>query len=112
MNYALFFVFSLFLVAPEAWAQVDEPSESPHDFQIDEPAVTDEVEPVMVMEHEVTPMVGLYEITNDVNVRAGPGTDFERLAGLKAGERVRAIGKAQDTSWMAISQGGETVGFV
>lgn len=112
MKYAILLVFSLFLIAPTAWAQIDEPSEAPHDFKVDEPTVVDEVEPVMVMEHEVAPMVGLYEITKDVNVRAGPGTDFERLAGLKAGERVRAIGKVQDTSWMAVSQDGETLGFV
>lgn len=112
MRYAIIFVFSLLSFAPGAWAQSEEPSEAPHDFKIEAPAVVDEVEPVMVMDHEVVPMVGLYEITKDVNVRAGPGTDFERLAGLDAGERVRAIGKIQGTSWMAISKDGETLGFV
>jgi len=112
MKYAISCLLAALLLTPTAFAQIEEPSEAPHDFKIDEPAVTDEVEPVMVMDHEVAPMVGLYEITKDVNVRAGPGTDFERLAGLKAGERVRAIGKVQDTSWMAVSQDGETLGFV
>jgi len=112
MKYAISCLLAALLLTPTAFAQIEEPSEAPHDFKIDQPAVTDEVEPVMVMDHEVAPMVGLYEITKDVNVRAGPGTDFERLAGLKAGERVRAIGKVQDTSWMAISQDGEMLGFV
>jgi len=66
----------------------------------------------MVMDREVLPMVGLFEVTKDVNVRAGPGTDFKRLSGLKAGERVRAIGKVENTSWMAVSKDGETLGFV
>ena len=79
MKYAISCLLAVLLLTPTAFAQIEEPSEAPHDFKIDEPAVTDEVEPVMVMDHEVAPMVGLYEITKDVNVRAGPGTDFERL---------------------------------
>ena len=112
MKYAISCLLAVFVLTPTAFAQIEEPSEAPHDFKIDQPAATDEVEPVMVMDQEVAPMVGLYEITKDVNVRAGPGTDFERLAGLKAGERVRAIGKVDGTSWMAISKDGETRGFV
>ncbi|HEY9081530.1 SH3 domain-containing protein [Magnetovibrio sp.] len=95
-----------------AHAQIEEPGEAPRDFKIEEPTLNEEVEPVVVMEHEVVPMVGLYEVTKDVNVRSGPGTDFERLAGLEAGERVRAIGKVDGSTWMAVSKDGETLGFV
>jgi len=112
MRYALAVVLLMFVFAPSVWAQDEELREAPKDFKIDEPVATDEPEPVMVMEHEVVPMAGLYEIKKDVNVRAGPGTDFKRLSGLKAGARVRAIGKVRGTSWMAISKDGETLGFV
>lgn len=95
-----------------AFGQTDEIEEAPKDFKIEEPLATDEPEPVMVMGHEVVPMVGIFEATKDVNVRSGPGTKFKRLAGLKAGVRVRAIGKPEDASWMAVSRDGETLGFV
>jgi len=111
-TWAIAFVLSVLVLAPSVRAQDEDLREAPKDFKIIEPVVTDEPEPVMVMEHEVVPMAGLYEIKKDVNVRAGPGTDFKRLAGLKAGERVRAIGKVEGTSWMAISKDGETLGFV
>ena len=103
---------ALFMQGGVALAQSDEPVEVPKDFKIEGPTLIDEPETVTVMDHEVTPMVGIYEIKKDVNVRAGPGTDFKRLSGLNAGERVRAIGKPKGTSWMAISKDGETLGFV
>ena len=103
----------LVLWAAPAWAQMDEVEEVPEDFKIDEKkALLDEPEPVMVMDHEVLPMSGLFEIDQDVNVRSGPGTDYKRLTGLKKGDRVRAVGKPEDASWVAISQDGETLGFV
>jgi len=101
-----------FPVLAPAFAQDEEHEVAPEDFKIEQPAATDGPEAVTVMEHEVVPMVGLFEVTNDVNVRSGPGTDFERLLGLKSGERVRAIGKPKDASWIAVSRDGETLGFV
>lgn len=71
-----------------------------------------EPETVTVMDHEVEPRSGLYLVTKDVNVRAGPDTKFKRVAGLKEGERVRAVGKPKGKSWMAVSQDGVTLGFV
>jgi len=67
---------------------------------------------VVVMGVEVQAMSGLLEVTNDVNVRKGPDTHFDRVAGLKAGERVRAVGRPKGTKWIAVSKGGETLGFV
>lgn len=93
-------------------AQVEYPGTAPEGFRIDEPQITDEVPPVMVMEHEVIPKIGMFVINSDVNVRSGPGTDFKRVSGLKAGERVRAIGKVEGSSWMAVSKDGVTLGFV
>lgn len=105
-------MFAALALARPAYAQSEEPTEVPEGFDTERPVSTSEREPVMVMDHEVTPMIGLFEVTKDVNVRAGPGTNFKRLAGLKAGERVRAIGQPKDDTWMAVSQGGETLGFI
>lgn len=67
---------------------------------------------VTVMGHDVLPKKGLFEITKDVNVRGGPGTEFDRLDNLKAGERVRAVGKTEDGEWTAVSKDGVTLGFI
>lgn len=67
---------------------------------------------VEVLGHEVEPLTGVYVATDDVNVRGGPGTDFERVDGLKDGDRVHSIGKSQDGKWIAVSKDGETLGFV
>jgi len=61
---------------------------------------------------ELEPLSGVYVVTRDVNVRGGPDTSTKRVAGLKAGERVRAIGKTAKNSWIAVSKDGETLGFV
>lgn len=68
-----------------------------------------------VMGHEVVPRKGLYEVTSDMNVRAGPGTSYERLVNLKAGERVRAVGRVEGTDWLAVAKDGKDgkpLGFV
>lgn len=83
-----------------------------HEQPVPAPADMPVVKTVVVMEHEVVPTVGEYVVTNDVNVRKGPGTKFKRIAGLLTGERVRAIGKSEEGDWMALSKDGETLGFV
>lgn len=67
---------------------------------------------VTVMGHEVLPKKGQFEVTKDMNVRGGPGTSFERVEGLQAGDRVRAVGKTEDGEWTAVSRDGVTLGFV
>ncbi len=89
-----------------------EPVTTENAIEYDKPDAMLDPETITVMDHEIVPMVGLFEVTKDVNVRAGPGTDFKRLSGLKAGERVRAIGKPKGASFIAVSQDGETLGFV
>ena len=66
---------------------------------------------VSVLGHEVLPKKGLFEVTTDLNVRSGPGTNFDRVEGLKAGDRVRVLGKSEDGDWLAISKDGVTLGF-
>lgn len=67
---------------------------------------------VSVLGHDVLPKKGLFEVTKDVNVRSGPGTEFERASNLKAGDRVRAVGKTEDGEWTAVSKDGATLGFI
>ncbi|PCI41923.1 MAG: hypothetical protein COB46_02280 [Rhodospirillaceae bacterium] len=67
---------------------------------------------ITVLDVELTAMSGVFEVTKDVNVRSGPDTTFKRVAGLKEGTRVRAIGKHAKGGWIAVSKDGETLGFV
>ena len=55
---------------------------------------------------------GYYQANSNVNVRGGPGTDYEILHGLSRGERVPVIGKVQGHDWYMIAEGGEGSGFV
>ena len=86
-----------------AWAQYGTP-----EVVLPEPPAPEQV---TVMGHDVQVRTGLYEVTKDMNVRAGPATTFERIKSLKAGSRVRAVGKTEDGDWMAISKDGVTLGF-
>lgn len=67
---------------------------------------------VTVLGHDVLPKKGLFEVTKDVNVRGGPGTEFDRVESLKASDRVRAVGKTEDGEWTAVSKDGVTLGFI
>lgn len=82
------------------------PVSMPGGIPLDQPTT------ITVMGHDLLPKKGLYEVTTDMNVRGGPGTDFERVEGLKSGDRVRAIGKTEDGAWTAVSKDGVTLGFV
>jgi len=53
-----------------------------------------------------------YVADSNVNVRGGPGTDYEILHGLKRGERVPVVGKVIDRDWYMIAEGGQGSGFV
>lgn len=101
----IFLVMFTALLVPggPAWAQYAEP-----EVVLPEPPAP---ESVTVMGHDVQVKTGLYEVTKDMNVRAGPATTFERVSSLKAGSRVRAVGKAEDGDWLAISKDGVTLGF-
>lgn len=101
----IFLVMITALLVPggPAWAQYAEP-----EVVLPEPPAP---EKVTVMGHDVQVKTGLYEVTKDMNVRAGPATTFERVSSLKAGSRVRAVGKAEDGDWLAISKDGVTLGF-
>ena len=69
-------------------------------------------ETITVMDVELISMTGVFVVINDVNVRGGPDTKFKRVAGLKKGTRVRAIGKQEKGGWVAVRKYGETLGFL
>lgn len=59
---------------------------------------------------EIEKLDRTYVVTRDVNVRAKPDTNSERIAGLRKGKRVRVVGRFQ--GWFAILQDGKPYGFV
>lgn len=59
----------------------------------------------------VDSMTGVFRIVKDVNVRAGPSTDAERVAQVAEGAEVEAVGKVKG-GWIAVRRGGKDLGFV
>lgn len=53
-----------------------------------------------------------YSASSPVNVRGGPGTDYEVVGGLAAGEVVQVIGQVRGEDWYVVSEGGAANGFV
>ncbi|MEG3618658.1 SH3 domain-containing protein [Magnetovibrio sp. PR-2] len=95
-----------------AWAQLDMTPRTVHEDEAEVDVPDQGHDAVEVMGHELEPLIGVFVATDDVNVRGGPGTNFKRIDGLKGGLRVRAIGNSKDGKWIAVSQDGETLGFV
>ena len=58
----------------------------------------------------VTELSATGEITSDVNVRKGPGTDYEKIGTVRAGDTVTVTGQSHD-GWYRIEFQG-TEGFV
>ncbi len=67
---------------------------------------------ITVMGFEVMARTGTYRVTADANVRKGPGTNHERVAGVFEGDRIQSIGQADGSPWVAISKDGETLGYI
>ena len=61
-------------------------------------------------EISVTELSATGEITSDVNVRKGPGTDYEKIGTVRAGDTVTVTGQSHD-GWYRIEFQG-TEGFV
>lgn len=61
----------------------------------------------------VTAVDGVYLVTKGANVRTGPKTGAKRLGTVKAGSRVKVVGRAKGgAGWMAIQKDGQDYGFV
>lgn len=79
---------------------------------------TEQVEVVVLKQNvpESLPPVDLigegYVATANANVRGGPGTDYQTVGGLVAGETVNVVGKVRGKDWYMISQGGVVTGYV
>ncbi|MBF0248382.1 MAG: SH3 domain-containing protein [Alphaproteobacteria bacterium] len=98
---------------PAAWAE-DEEALPEVTEGMDLPsaaAADDEHEAITVMDQQLIPYTGLFEISTDMNLRQGPSTDHEKLGLLEKGARVQAIGRTEDGEWTAVGKDGETLGF-
>jgi len=61
----------------------------------------------------VTAMDGTYLVTKGANVRTGPETKAKKLGTLKAGVKIKVVGRAKGgAGWMAVQQDGKDYGFV
>ena len=50
--------------------------------------------------------------TSEINIRKGPGTDFEVMGGLDFGTCMQILGRNQDASWVYIVTEGNEAGWV
>ena len=53
-----------------------------------------------------------YTPTKNINVRGGPGTDYEILHNIRKGEPVPVVGKVLNTNWYLIAEQGRASGFL
>jgi TPR repeat protein len=63
-------------------------------------------------EVELDPLDAPYRITSAANVRAAPDVSAQRVAGLREGDRVTALGKVRGKDWYLVERDGERLGFV
>ena len=61
---------------------------------------------------ELEPLDAPYRITAAANVRAAPDVAADCVSGLRAGERVTALGKVRGKDWYLVERDGERLGFV
>ena len=54
------------------------------------------------------PLDAVVTVGGDMNVRSGPGEEYDRIGGATAGETFRITGKNEDGEWWQIDFGGET----
>ena len=60
----------------------------------------------------LTPVEGSYLVNRDVNVRKIPKTSGKRVARLKKGALVQAVGRPKDAAWLGVEQDGRKLGYV
>lgn len=61
-----------------------------------------------------TPTPGVVEavVTDAANLRAGPGTEFDRVGNVAAAETIRLSGKLADASWYRLDDGSWIAAFL
>lgn len=57
----------------------------------------------LVSAAEYEGVIGTLVVTADVNIRSGPGTDYEKLGTAKTGARLSIIGRSSDGKWYLVS---------
>ncbi len=62
--------------------------------------------------HMVETEMGLYVLTRNSNVRAGPGTDAKAVEVAQSGSGVDVVGRVRDKNWMLIAINGVVRGYV
>ncbi len=92
---------------PEGEAVVGDDASQP--VPVDEPAGEEEVEVVVVEEPPAVPAEVL--INSAMNVRGGPGTNYNIVGGANQGERYPVTGKSNDGTWWQIDYNSQ-VGWV
>ena len=89
--------------------ETEEETEIPEETEVTEETETTETE---LPQETETPAFAVTELsatkyaTQTVNVRKGPGSDYEKLGSLTAGQKVTVTGQA-DTGWFRIDYNGE-----
>lgn len=63
--------------------------------------------------HDIIKIEGVYIVTKDANVRAGPKTKSKKIGSVRSGTKIDVVGKAKGgAGWMAIQRDGKDFGFV
>ncbi len=62
---------------------------------------------------DIIPKKGIYLVTRDANVRAGPKTSAKKIGSVRGGGKVDVVGKVKGgVGWMAVRRDGKDFGFV
>lgn len=97
--------------------EVPEPTAAPTAISTPEPTLVPTTEPspaevaAMTVTPEPSPAVtpGVTVINDFVNLRAGPGTNYDLVGRLNQGQTARVTGKSSDGRWWQVSIEGKTV---
>ncbi|NQV56938.1 MAG: SH3 domain-containing protein [Rhodospirillales bacterium] len=60
----------------------------------------------------LVPLKAIYLVTRDTNVRAKPATKSQQIGKLKKGQKIKPLGMAKGTGWIAVRIGNGETGYV
>ncbi len=86
-----------------SWIQADALAERPPLSMATPTAAPSTPPPTETPAPAVTPVVA--RVNADANLRAGPGTEYERIGGVRFNEEVRVVGKTPDGQWYLLDTG-------
>lgn len=79
------------------------PTEMPSPTPTPFPTETPSPEPALTPTPTPTPALPGVVVNVDLNVRAGPGTNYDRIGLIPAGNRVDIVGRTEDSTWWQIA---------